>query len=100
MAARLPNHSERVCIDRRSLLKTSVAITAAKLAPTLSLSETVPVVSVQSVSTTSDALLNIGAATARRLAVIERGNTLRHDAGSALLKVAKKVRRMEEAEDS
>ena len=56
MAEELPYRSERFPIDRRRLLKTSVAITAVNFAPDLAPFETASVVSVQSVSTASEGI--------------------------------------------
>jgi hypothetical protein len=93
MAERLPNPSERFRIDRRTLLKSYAAITAAKFAPDVPLSEIEPVVSAQTVPAPSPALLNASAATARLLD-IRRRNNLRHDAGLPLLDVSKEWRRL------
>jgi hypothetical protein len=75
MARRVPKRSEQLPIDRRGLLKTSVAtMAAATLAPNLSSSETTLVVSAQTNSTASEAILNVSAATARRLAALAGRN--------------------------
>jgi hypothetical protein len=93
VAEELPNPCERLRIDRRRLLKSSVAITAANLAPILSPSEAASVVSAQTVSTTPEAILNVSAATFRRLQEIQARNLLRKESGLPLLSVAQKFRR-------
>jgi hypothetical protein len=102
MAEELPNRSAQLPIDRRRLLKTSVAITAATLAPILGPSETAPVVvvSTQTASTASEAILNVCATTARRIAEIRRRNETRREAKLDLLPIVKELRRMKETEDS
>jgi hypothetical protein len=100
MAEELPYRSERFSIDRRRLLKTSVAITAVNFAPDLAPSETASVVSVQSVSTASEGILNVCATTARRIAEIRRRNETRREAKLDLLPIAKELRRMKEQDDS
>jgi hypothetical protein len=95
-----PKHSERLRIDRRRLLKTSVAITAVNFAPNVALSESSLVVSAQPISTASEAILNVCATTARRLAEIRRRNETRREAKLDLLPIVKELRRMKEAEDS
>jgi hypothetical protein len=100
MAEENPNRSERFPIDRRRLLKTSVAITAVNFAPYLAPSETASVGSVQSVSTASEGILNVCATTARRLAEIRRRNETRREAKLDLLPIAKELRRMKETEDA
>jgi hypothetical protein len=99
MAEELPHPSEQLCIDRRRLLKTSVAMTAASFAPIVVPSQIAPVVSAQSISTVSEPFfVKVCATTARR--VIECRNRLRRDAGLPLLEVAKEWRRMKEQDDS
>jgi hypothetical protein len=100
MAEELPNPSEQLRIDRRKLLKTSVAITAVNFAPDLAPSETASVVSVQSVSTASEGILNICANTARRLLEIERRNELRRETKLPLLEVSKEWRRLKALDDA
>jgi hypothetical protein len=95
----LPKRSEPYRIDRRRLLKSSVAITVANLTPGVALSEIAPVVSVQSVSTASEQILKVSANTSRRLLAIERRNELRRETKLPLLEVAKEWRRMKETED-
>jgi hypothetical protein len=99
MAEELPNHSESFPIDRRSLLTTSVAITTAILAPGVAISEIAPGVSGQPILTKAEAILNVSATTARRLAEIERRNELRRKAQLPLLPIAKELRRMKEEDD-
>ena len=95
MAEELPN-----CFaQRRRLLKTSVAITAATLAPDVALSESSLVVSGQSISTASEGILNVCATTARRIAEIRRRNETRREAKLDLLPIVKELRRMKETED-
>jgi hypothetical protein len=96
----LPKRSEPYPIDRRRLLKTSVAITAVNFAPDLALSKISLVVSAQSVSTASEGILNVCATTARRIAEIRRRNETRREAKLDLLPIVKELRRMKEAEDS
>jgi hypothetical protein len=100
MAEENPKPSERFPMDRRRLLKTSVAITAVNFAPDLTPSETAPVDSAQSVSTASEGILKVCATTARRIAEIRRRNETRREAKLDLLPIVKELRRMKEAEDS
>jgi hypothetical protein len=101
MTRTFPNNSECLPkIDRRRLLKTSAAaITAANLSPDVIPSEAT-VVSAQTVSTASEAVLNVCATTARRIAEIRRRNETRREAKLDLLPIVKELRRMKEAEDS
>jgi hypothetical protein len=92
--------TERIPIDRRRLLKTSAAaITAATLAPNVPLSEQPLAVSAQTVSTASEAVLNVCANTSRRLLEIQRRNELRRETKLPLLEICKELRRMKETED-
>jgi hypothetical protein len=100
MTETLPHRFEPLHIDRRRLLKTSAAITTASLAANLAPSETALVVSAQTVSTTSDTILNVSATTARRLAEIERRNELRRQAKLPTLPIAKTLRLMKEEDDN
>jgi hypothetical protein len=93
--------TERLPIDRRRLLKTSAAaITTASLAPNVPLSEDPVAVSVHTTSTTSEAILKVSGATARRLAAIERRNELRRQVGLPVLNVVKELRKAKETEDN
>jgi hypothetical protein len=97
--AELTNPSERFPnVNRRELLGTAAGIGAASLASNILLSETEPVVSAQTVPTASPALLNVSAATARRLAAIQCRNLLRKHAGLPLIPVAQEWRRLKTIE--
>jgi hypothetical protein len=97
MAEELPTSSERFPIDRRTLLKASVATTAATLAPGVAFSETSLVVSGP---TNAEAVLKVCDNTSRRLAEIERRNEIRRETKLPLLEVSKEWRRMKEQDDS
>jgi hypothetical protein len=99
MAEKNPKPSAQLPIDRHTLLKTSVAITAANLAPGVAPSKISLVVSAQSVSTASEGILNVCATTARRLAEIRRRNETRREAKLDFLPIVKELRRMKETED-
>jgi TAT (twin-arginine translocation) pathway signal sequence len=91
--------TERFPIDRRTLLKGSVATTAAALAPGVALSESSLVVSAQPTSTASEHVLKVSATMARRLVEIQLRNQLRREGKLPLLSIAKEVRRIKETED-
>ncbi|MGB8628698.1 MAG: hypothetical protein WCD69_04810 [Xanthobacteraceae bacterium] len=100
MAEEFPYCSERLLkMDRRDLLSTAVGITAASIVPDITPSETASVVSVQSVATASEGILNVCATTARRVAEIRRRNETRREAKLDLLPIVKELRRMKETED-
>jgi len=99
MAKENPKPSEHLPIDRRTLLKTTVAITTATLAADVSPSEAAPVISTQPSPINADALLSVCATTARRLAEIKRRNELRREAKLPLLPIAKELRHMKEEDD-
>jgi len=98
MAKELPNPSERLRIDRRTLIKASII--TANLAPSVPLFDSEPVVSVITSSTASDSIRNVCANTSRRLAEIVRRNELRRQASLPLISVAQEFRRLKTIESS
>ena len=82
MAERITNPSEpRLKIDRRELLSAAVGMTAVSIVPGVTTSEAVVVESAKSLSKKSVPVLNISAASARRLQQIEPRNLLRKQCG-------------------
>jgi hypothetical protein len=100
MVEEFANPSEQVLkIDRRRLLTTSAAMTAASLAPDVTPTDAALVVSIQSGSTTTAPALKVCVRTAARLAEIERRNELRCEAKLPVLSIARELRRMKEEDD-
>jgi len=101
MAEEFPNPSERLPkLNRRKLLATAAGIGAASFVPSVAPSEAVLVSSGKTVSKTSAPILNLGAATARRLLQIRLRNELRREAKLPLLRIVKELRQMKMADDS
>jgi hypothetical protein len=83
-------------IDRRRLLTSAAAVTAAAIAPDAN-SAARPFVQLSQV-TSEAGPANVSAATARRLLEIARRNELRREANLPLLSIAKELRRMKDQE--
>jgi len=87
-------------IDRRTLLVSSAAVTAASIVPsTKPAYAAAPDFFQPSPLTHKAAPANFCAATARRLAQIERRNAIRQNAGLPLLSIPKELRQMKEQEE-
>ena len=98
---KLSNHLERhPTPDRRQLLTTGAAITAASIMPSAGPADASPLSVLPSLPPTPAQSPNFGAATARRLLEIERRNELRRESQLPQLSIARELRRMKEQQVS
>ena len=90
---------QRQGLDRRQLLATATAISAAQILPSIGATEAPPPHALPSLPSTPSRP-SFCAATARRLMEIARRNEIRQEAGLPLLPIPRELRRLKQQEEA
>ena len=101
--AKQPEFEPSLSLDRRQLLVTAAAVTAAGIVPnaeTVATTNSVQAASVTKAWVSETPALNVCASTARTIQEIAERNRIREQAGLSLLSIPKELRRMKQVTDA